>query len=185
MSKHFGGRDLMKLAYCIFRLTREGTWTGGLWEASASHNPWPKGLEKPYNYMGNTWTLSPSIRLGGHTFRLCISRKIRLYHGSDVGETYVHVFCDDNLQYPGGTFVAKWWNRWVHRLERQSRLNKGWQGPVDTRDQILKEARRALKSGQSQPMLDDGTHKGPVCRLCQNALDEVDQIVGSEPAPGG
>jgi hypothetical protein len=140
------GSDLKLLAKKVFELTRRAKWLGGRTayqyrnERKYCCDNWPAELEDIFSGGLIYWTLSPAIKLQQHEIRVCVTSKDSFRHD-------VYVFNDNQLKHPGGhyeeiDFLWFWWpwTSWSCRIAKQTRIDGGKTGPVDTRDLLLTEA---------------------------------------------
>jgi len=166
-------KALRKLAKAIYKLARREVWLGG----KGPTKVWPSEIreakyDRAWSWGSNvTWTLSPEVELGGHRMRVCVS-----WNGSEDGHN-VRVFCDDEVKHPGGKYEQKreWFEGWSWRLARMERAEGGLTGPVDRQDLLLAEAHQKARGVVT-------THEEPTyCRLCGEAVEEVDGIAPEIP----
>lgn len=145
MNPWLSDAELRRLATLVFELTRKEVWLGG--KGGRSNSDWPDHI--PQNWSrGVYWTLSPEVVLGGHRVRVCVSSSD--YHHIEHAKHTVRVFIDDDLKYPGGKFWRYNWPwLWSARIARYEREEGGKTSPVDTRADLIEEARERVHGGVS------------------------------------
>lgn len=142
-------RELKRLAYVLFLMTRRDVWLGGRTDTSEGSKDWPRA-SLPLGAPGRFWTLSPEVALGGHRLRVCVfttERYAYLINGPIGDDHHVGIYVDDEVKHPGGHYAewdAPWWQSWSGQIARQEIEEGGKTGPVDRRDLLIAEAERAL-----------------------------------------
>lgn len=173
--------DLGKLAYLIYKKLKREDWHGG----KGISGWWPKELPDQKWGRNVTWTVSPPVEIGGHTFHVCISSNAmkvteKDYYGlpKEYGPKWfpkhtIRVFCDGEIKYPGGKIegLRNWWPSWSAKIAKQEIEDGGKTGPVEKRDLLIKELKGALNVVPVTHQIDDKFDEGMA-----KALKEVEAL---------
>jgi len=147
--------DLGKLAYLIYKKLKREEWTGG----KGRDGRWPEDLIDMKWGEHVTWTVSPPVEIGGHTFHVCISSNAMRH--VDVGPSWkivmewkpkrfpthnIRVFCGGELKYPGGKIEARYnfWPTWSAKIAKLEIRDGGKTGPIEKRDLLIRELKGDL-----------------------------------------